>query len=98
MAARKSANAAGVRKVKAVFVKHLYSGGNTFKYIRQPFNIIEYDWGNGETADYIELCLGNRFRSHRNEDSECYDDVLFLTASELTKYPSIDANDDVPNR
>lgn len=96
--ARRSANAAGVRKVKAVFVKHRYNNGNEFKYIRQPINLVTYDWGDGTVGSFIELCPGNRFRSYRNEDSECYDDVVFMDAAEFAKLPSIDANDDVPNR
>lgn len=95
--ARKSANAAGVREVYAVFVKYPRQGGK-FKYNRQPFNIVIYNWGNGERASYIELCLGNQFKSRGNvgfetsqvdEAVEQYDGIRFMEPSELNLWPSI---------
>lgn len=103
MAARKSASEDGVRSVKAVFVKELVYFGSkrTYKYVRQPFNLVEYDWGNGERTTGLELDLG-RGHSTRELDSartavlsgtngwEEYQDVLiFDSYAELRQWPTI---------
>lgn len=88
MAARKSADATGVRSVKAVFVKEPFDGGSKSKFFRQPFNIVIYEWGNGERSTFIELCPGNRFRS-LGEQGECYDDLVVISPAELAAFPRI---------
>ena len=94
--ARKSANVEGVRSVKAVFIKEerFIGAQRRFKYIRQPFNLVEYDWGNGEYKTYLELCLGNRFFNRdtatTSSEWEEYDDVLlFDSYAELRNWPVI---------
>ena len=93
MAARKSADSEGVRKNIAVFAKAPRNGGNSFVYIRQPFNIVQFDWGNGEYATYFELCLGNRFRSYAGDATEKYDDMRVMEFGDMSRWPRIDRAD-----
>ena len=97
--ARKSADADGVRKVEAVFVRFPRQGGK-FKYNRQPFNFVVYEWGNGERKTYMEICPGNQFKSLGQGTTvlpgdvvEQYDDIKILDPQELNSLPSIDRAD-----
>ena len=91
--ARKSANAEGVRRITAIFVKRPHGGGSCFKYYREPFNLVEYDWGNGERTTGLEVVLGQRFRSRAGEPSECYDDIKVVEPSELSNWPRLHRTD-----
>lgn len=93
---RSSADVAGVRKVIAVFTKEVLDGGATTKYRRQPFNIVQFDWKNGEMETYIELVLGNRFKRYDSDqitstpyEDEEYDDVWMLSPADLAAYRGI---------
>lgn len=104
--ARRSADAKGVRTVEAVFIKFPRQGGK-FIYQRQPWNFVKYDWGNGEVKTYMELCIGNRFKSVGNrgfetaaagDDAvsygmEAYDGIKILEPSDLNMLPGIGRND-----
>ena len=93
MAARKSADSPGVKVVTAVFAKSPRDGGSSFKYIRQPFNLVRYKWGNGEETTGMELCLGNRFRSYTGDETESYDDIRILEFGDMSRWPNIDRCD-----
>jgi hypothetical protein len=105
MAARKSAHEEGVRNVKAVFVKEPVFVGSrrTFRYVRQPFNLVEYEWGNGERTTGLELDLGSYLHSRGltsngaalssddgNNGREIYQDILIFDGyTDLNNWPKI---------
>jgi hypothetical protein len=105
MAARKSASEEGVRNVKAVFVKEpiFVKSKRTFRYVRQPFNLVEYDWGNGERTTGLELDLGGYLHSRGlnsngtalpsddlQKGREIYQDILVFDGyTDLNNWPKI---------
>lgn len=86
--ARKSANKEGVREVVAVFTQELRNGKKV--YLRQPFNLVRFHWGNGEYQTYMELVLGNRFKSYTGDTEERYDEVRIMDKADLNNLPNIE--------
>jgi len=66
-----------VAKVKriAVFVKEWSNG--SFAYNHRPYDVVEYDWGEGERKTYLQPHFG-RTRS-ATLDEEIYNDVRFYS-------------------
>lgn len=82
MAVTDARAAQAIVKRYAVFVKITYAGGGTnpqqFQFVRRPYDIVSYNWGNGEEYTYIQpSARGNS----RTLDSEVYDGVRFYDVS-----------------
>ena len=86
--ARKSANADGVVYRIAVYLRTARDGGAKYKYVRQPFDLVRYDWGNGDRSSYMQLTIGSGVTRSTNVE---YDEVRFVSAEELVRLPSIGA-------
>jgi hypothetical protein len=65
---------ATVKRV-AIFVKE--RGDGCEKYIRRPYDVVEYFWGNAPPTTYIQPCMGRPLS--RSEVDERYDDVRFYS-------------------
>lgn len=75
----------------AVFVKELRNDRTTAKqkstvYIRRPFNIVEYDWSDGNPKKTYLEPTGGRSKA-RSEVEEVYDDLkIFDTPPDWDKF------------
>jgi hypothetical protein len=64
-------------KRTAVFVKERRDGKDAF--IRRPYDVVEYNWGDGNLPTYLQPHFG-RPRS-MTLDEEMYDDVRFYSTT-----------------
>jgi hypothetical protein len=78
MAVTDARAAQAIVKRYAVFIKIAYAGGGTnpqhFQFVRRPYDIVSYDWQNGEVYTYLQP------RGRGNSptlDDEVYDGVRF---------------------
>ena len=67
---------AKIRRI-AIFVKD-WRGGS-YAYDHRPYDVVEYDWGEGERKTYLQPHFG-RSRSG-TVATEMYDDVRFYTTA-----------------
>ena len=61
----------------AIFVKD-WRGGS-YVYRHRPYDVVEYDWGEGERKTYLQPHFGHT-RS-RTLSEEVYDDVRFYSSA-----------------
>jgi hypothetical protein len=59
----------------AIFIKE-WRAGKDF-YTRRPYDVVEYNWGDGPPDVYLQPHMGRPMS--RTEDEEAYDDVRFYS-------------------